>query len=316
MRLSCAMVLIAVISTPGLYSQEPPPSASEVEHALNDLRSTDLKVVSNAAVRLGQWNVKRAVPMLLEALQSPRSLVTSEHVTTGGMRRWILIDPKPRIVEALGEIGDRRAIPLLERYLRAPPARLDPEYFASALFLITGVRYQYRNRQNKLTRYVPGEEEFRRRSRPDLVPVEGLTAALEIGVSGRQAGGGEGSWAGTQPLIIQVSITNHSNRSRTINLSAERFVFSSLNPAGLRVNTPGTELPAMLLNRGTGMLSPGATLNIKWKLEKLATSALSHGWSTGNVNIKCVYRFHDVAGKPPVQVVSNSVARYYFSSPN
>jgi hypothetical protein len=56
------MALIAVISTPGLWSQEPPPSASEIERALNDLRSTDLKVVSNAAFLLGNWKVKRAVP--------------------------------------------------------------------------------------------------------------------------------------------------------------------------------------------------------------------------------------------------------------
>jgi hypothetical protein len=173
------------------------------------------------------------------------------------MRVWVVITPKAKIVDALGEIGDRRAIPLLERYLRAPPVGFDPSHYASALFLITGVRYQYRDSQNKLTRYVPGEvaeEEFRRRSRPDLVPVEGLTAALEIGVTGRQAGWGGGTWVGSEPLIIQVSITNHSNRSRTVSLSADRFVFSSLNPAG-RTNTTAAELPAMLVNMETGVLS-------------------------------------------------------------
>jgi hypothetical protein len=92
--------------------------------AVNDLRSADPKLIWNAAVYLGGRKIKAAVPALLEVLQSPHTLGTSEHVTTGGMRRWILIDPKARIVEALGAIGDKRAVPLLERYLRAPPPSL------------------------------------------------------------------------------------------------------------------------------------------------------------------------------------------------
>jgi HEAT repeat protein len=139
-----------------------------VKAALNDLRSANPKVVSNAAVRLGECKIKAAVPVLLEVLQSPGSLTISEHVNTGGMRRWIAIDPKWRIVEALGAIGDKRAVPLLEGYLRAPPAGLElaAQNLASALFLITGVRYRYRDNQGNFKRYAPGEfeeEEVRRR---------------------------------------------------------------------------------------------------------------------------------------------------------
>jgi hypothetical protein len=238
-RLVFAMVLSAIVLTRGLWPQTQERREIMVKAALNDLRSADPKVVSNAAVQLGEWKIKAAVPALLEVLQSPDSLTIPEHVTTVGMRRWIAIDPKWRIVEALGAIGDKRAVPLLERYLRAPPAGLElaAQNLASALFLITGLRYRYRDDQGNSKRYAPEgfeEEEVRRRLRPDLVPVGDLTAALEIMATGRRPlADDSGSWLGSQPLIIGVSITNHSALDRNSGNTAFQAAFSRTTDSDL-----------------------------------------------------------------------------------
>jgi len=294
----------------------------KVAAALKNLRSTDPKVVSNAAFELGRGKVLAAVPTLLEVLQGPSRLVVSEHVGEFGGYRWIGTDGKKAIVRALGDIGDKRAVPLLALYLRAPPAGLDlaPEEFAGALFLITGVRYQYRDRQSNLVRYMPGEfdeEEARRRFRPDLVPTAGLTTALKISATGPglQAGSGStGSWLGSKPLIIKLSITNHSNQSRDISSSPDRFAFYCLEPPGVRTMTMGTDLQGMQPIRETAVLPPGATMSIKWTIEKLAASSIARTWHSGSVYIKCAYRPRELSGTQPVQVVSNSIQRYYFST--
>jgi hypothetical protein len=318
-RLVFATLLGALVLTPGLWAQDTQVDRN-MKSALNELRSADPKVVSNAAAELGSRRATAAVPKLLEALQGPRRLVSSEHVSGSGVYKWILIDGKKTIVRALGEIGDARAVPLLALYLRAPRAGLDlaPEEFARALFLITGIRYQYRDHQAKIVRYLPGEfdeEEARRRFRPDLVPTDGLTTALKINGTGpgmQASRDNGGSWLGSKPLIIQLSITNHSDRPMRINLSPDRFVFSSLDPRGLRTTTPATDIQGMQPpSSETAVVPAGATIRVQWTIEKLAASTISRAWHSGYVNIKCAYR-REGAGKQ--LVVSNSAERYYYST--
>ena len=294
-----------------------------VKESIANLDSEDIKVAAEAARRLGMYSATEAVPKMLQVLQSSRPLRTSVSVVEKGeptVNSWATIDVRDAIVTSLGLIGDKRAVRVLEKYLKSPLS--NDEVFtgnvAQALYLITGKSYEYKEYNGEQKLYEPApltEEEFRKRSRPDLKPTAGLTAALEI--EGHDPGGV--AWRGNRPLNVDLVITNQSTRPIEIDASKNNFVFSSVAGDGQRRITPASLLPSPEPSgAGQVVISPGQKLELRWVV-KLKDSALSRGW-VGSVNIKCVY-INPHKHKQGVmwqgeQLVSNSVERYYFSEPD
>ena len=73
------------------------------------------------------------------------------------MREWVLFDVKGEIVTALGLIGDQRAVPVLKKYLKKPPAYSEvfPGNVALALYQLTGRSYKYKDRDGKMKSFQP-----------------------------------------------------------------------------------------------------------------------------------------------------------------
>ena len=322
-----SFLLILLLSLSQLASaQELPQARSQevlVKESIANLDSDDIKVAAEAAILLGMYRATEAVPKMLQVLQSSRLLRKTEHVIAKDKRSlssWVSIDVRADIVTSLGRIGDRRAVPVLEKYLKTPLS--NDEVFtgnvAHALYLITGKSYEYKDYDGEHKLYEPApvtEEEFRKRARPDLKPTAGLIAALEI--EGHDSGGV--AWIGNRPVNISLVITNLSTRRIEIDASKDNFVFSSVAGDGERRATPAGLLPSPEPSRADQVvISPGEKLELRWVV-KLKDSPLSRGW-IWYVNIKCVY-INPHKHKQGVmwrgeQLVSNSVERYYFSEPD
>jgi hypothetical protein len=293
-----------------------------VKESIANLDSEDIKVAAEAARLLGMYRATEAVPKMLRVLQSSRPLRKIEVIEKAEptFSLWASIDVRRDIVTSLGIISDKRAVRVLEKYLKMPLS--NDEVFtgnvAHALYLITGKSYEYKDYDGEHKLYEPApatEEEFRKRARPDLKPTAGLIAALEI--EGHDSGGV--AWVGNRPVNINLVITNLSTRPIEIDASKNNFLFSSVAGDGERRVTPAGLLPSPQPSRaGQVVISPGEKLELRWVV-KLKDSPLSRGW-IGYVNIKCVY-INPHEHKQGVmwrgeQLVSNSVERYYFSEPD
>jgi hypothetical protein len=215
----------------------------------------------------------------------------------------------------LGLIGDKRAVPVLKKYLKRPLS--NDEVFtgnvAHALYLITGKLYEYKDYDGVQKFYQPSpltEEEFRKRARPDLRATAGLTASLEI--EGHDPSGTY--WMGNNRLKINLAITNQSKRPIEIDASKDNFVFSVAN--GERTATPASLLPSPEPSGvGLAVIAPGQKLTLMWVVE-LKDSPLSRGWRSAYVNIKCVYTNPQKHKRGAMwrgeQLTSNSVERFYY----
>jgi hypothetical protein len=232
------------------------------------------------------------------------------------MSLWVRTDVKAAIINSLGLIGDKRAVPVLKRYLKKPLR--NSEVFtgnvAHALYQITGKSYEYKDYDGVKKLYVPSpitEEEFRKRFRTDLKATEGLTASLEI--EGHDPSGAY--WVGDRPLVINLAITNQSKRVVEIDAAPDNFLFSSVAGSGERTTTPATLLPSPQPGAEIAVIEPGQELRLRWVVETLKESPLSRGWA-GYVNIKCVYTNPRKNKRGAMwrgeRLISNSVERYYY----
>ena len=316
------LLILLLASSPVAFSQQFQESKSRdvlIQEAIANLDSDDIKVAAQAARHLGMYRATEAVPKLLQVLQSSRLLRTTEHVMAkdkNSLSRWISTDVKAGIVTSLGLIGDKRAVPVLKKYLKRPlsNAEVFTGNVAHALYLITGESYLYKDYDGVEKLYQPGpldEEEFRKRTRPDLKATAGLIASLEI-----EAHNPSGAyWTANRPLNINLVITNQSNRVIEIDASKNNFEFSSVAGDGKRRVTSASLLPsAEPGDANMATLAPGQKLKLTWTVE-LKDSPLSREWS-GYVNIKCVYtnprknkQGNTWRGE---QLISNSVERYYY----
>jgi hypothetical protein len=300
-------------------SQEPKSRDVLVKESIANLDSNDIHVAAQAALYLGIYRATEGVSALLRVLRSSRLLSTSEHIMgkdKNSMSEWVLTDVKAVIINSLGLIGDKRAVPVLKKYLKKPLK--NSEVFtgnvAHALYQITGKSYEYKDYDGVQKLYVPSpitEQEFRKRSRPDLKATEGLTASLEI--DGHDPSGVY--WVGDRPLVINLAITNQSERVVEIDASADNFLFSSVAGSGERTTTPASLLPSPKLGAEIAVIKPGQKLRLRWVVETLKESPLSRGWS-GYVNVKCVYTTPRKNKRGAMwrgeRLISNSVERYYY----
>lgn len=316
-------LLILLLSFSQLaFAQEPQEPKSRdvlVKESIANLDSNDIHVAAQAAIYLGMFQATEAVPVMLRVLQSSRLLSTSEHIMgkdKNSMSYWLRTDVRDAIINSLGQIGDKRAVPVLKKYLKKPLT--NSEVFtgnvAHALYRITGKSYEYKNYEGEQKLYVPSpmmEEEVRKRFRPDLKATEGLTASLDIEGHGQDLTGAY--WLGARPLVINLAITNQSKRVVEIDVSADNFLFSSV--AGSRKTTPATLLHSPMPGAEMAVIKPGEKLRLSWVVETLKESPLSRGW-VGYVNINCVYtnprKNKRGAMWRGAQLISNSVERYYY----
>ncbi|HXD32982.1 MAG TPA: hypothetical protein VN643_17795 [Pyrinomonadaceae bacterium] len=319
--LCLVMALASLHFCPVALAQEPEEGKSReeiVKESIANIDSTDIRIATQAALYLGIYKATEGVPAMLRVLQSSRYLTLNEHIRSkdrNGMSIWITMDVRAAIVESLGSIGDRRAVPVLEKYLKKPPknAHLVAQNVVHALYRITGKSYRYKDLEGKQKLYEPSpvtEEEVRMRLRPDLTPTDGLTAALEI--PGHDPSGTY--WLGNHSFIITLEITNHTKTAIELDAHAENFVFSSVVGSGARTNTPATSLSAPEPAPGLVRIQPGEKFRLKWTVETLKDSPLARGWA-GFVNIKCVYtnprKREGGASWRGRQLISNSVERAY-----
>jgi len=318
------LILLLAFLQPALAKefQEPKSRDVLVKEAIANLDSNDIKVAAQAARHLGMYSATEAVPKLLRVLQSSRLLQTTEHVISkdkNSLSAWVSTNVRADIVTSLGLIGDKRAVPVLKKYLKRP-LRNDDVFtgnVAHALYLITGKLYEYKDYDGVQKLYQPSpvtEEEFRKRARPDLRATAGLTASLEI--EGHHPSGAY--WMGNNRLNINLAITNQSRRPIEIDASKDNFVFSSVAGNGERTATPASLLPSPEPSgAGVAVIAPGQKLTLMWVVE-LKDSPLSRGWSEGYVNIKCVYtnlqKHKQGAMWRGEQLTSNSVERFYYSA--
>src|SRR6185503_16546914 len=192
-----------------------------------------------------------------------------------GLSVWVSTNVRHEIVTSLGLIGDQRAVPVLKKYLQRPLS--NKEVFtgnvAHALYLITGKTYRYKDYDGVEKLYKPGpldEEEFRKRTRPDLKPTSGLIASLEI--EGHDPSGAY--WMRNRPLNINLVITNQSNRVIAIDTSKDNFEFSSVGN-GKRTAISASSLPSPEpRGASTEVLAPGQKLKLTWIVD-LKDSPLS-----------------------------------------
>ena len=211
-------------------------------------------------------------------------------------------------------------MPVLRKYLRKPltNTKVFTGNVAHALYRITGRAYEYKDYDGKQKLYVPGPivvEEVRKRLRPDLKAVAGLTASLEI--AGHEHDLTGAYWLGSRPLIIDLAITNHTRRVIEIDAVADNFLFSSVSGSGERKDMPASLLSSPTPGAGMSIVKPGQKLRLRWVVETLKESPLSRGW-LGYTNIRCVYT---PSGKNKTgamwrgnQLISNSVERYYYAA--
>ena len=314
------LILLAAFSQLAFAQESQPPKSREllVKESIANLDSDDIHVAAQAALDLGYLRATEAVPAMLRVLKSSRVLSIVEHMPPDkyGMSLWVATDVRGAIITSLGLIGDARAVPALKRYLKKPLTnrQVFTGNVAYALYQITGKSFEYKSYEGVQELFVPDpalEEEFRKRSRPDLKPTEGLTASLEIAGHGYDATGAY--WLGDRPLVINLAITNQSKRVIEIDASADNFLFSSV--AGERTNTPARLLPPPEAGAGMAVIKPGETLRLRWVVAMLKESPLFHGW-IGYVYIKCVYtnprKIKRGAMWRGEQLISNSVERYYY----
>lgn len=68
------------------------------------------------------------------------------------MSEWVITDVKAEIIVALGLIGDKRAVPVLKKYLKKPPKNsgVFTDNVAWALYQITGKSYKYKDRDGTM----------------------------------------------------------------------------------------------------------------------------------------------------------------------
>ena len=318
---SCFLILL-LASSAVAFSREFQEAKSRdvlVQEAIANLDSNDIKVAAQATMHLGVYKATEAVPKLLQLLQSSRLLRTTEHVVAkdkNSLSEWVSTNVKAEIVTSLGLIGDKRAVPVLKKYLKRPLS--NEEVFtgnvAHALYLITGKSYLYKDYDGVEKLYKPSpltEEEFRKRTRPDLKATAGLIASLEI--EGHDPSGAY--WTANRPLNIQLVITNQSNRVIEIDASKNNFEFSSVAGDGKRRVTSASLLPSPEPGDASAtVLAPGQKLKLTWMVD-LKDSPLSREWS-GYVNIKCVYTNPRKNKQGNMwrgeQLISNSVERFYY----
>ncbi len=132
-------------------SQEPKSRDVLVKESIANLDSNDIHIAAQAALYLGSFRATEGVPAMLRVLQSSRFLATSEHITPedkNGMSYWVVTDVKAAIISSLGLIGDKRAVPVLKKYLKKPPknSAVFTQNVAYALYRITGKSYKYKDR--------------------------------------------------------------------------------------------------------------------------------------------------------------------------
>ncbi len=317
------LILLFTLSQLAFAQETQAPKSRDVivKESIANLDSNDLHVAAQAAINLGLHRATEAVPAMLRVLKSSRSLSTSEHIMAkdkNSMSEWVLTDVRAAIITALGLIGDKRAVPVLRKYLKKPLTNREvyTGNVAYALYQITGKSYEYKTYEGEQKLYVPGplmEEEFRKLSRPDLKATKGLTAFLEI--EGHNPSGVY--WLGDRPLVINLAITNQTKRVVEIDTAAENFLFSSVAGSGERTTTPASLLTSPKPDAEIAVIKPGQKLRLRWVVESLKESPLSRGW-VGQVNIKCVYTTPRKNKKGAMwrgeQLISNTVEKYYYPS--
>jgi hypothetical protein len=322
----CLPILLLTFSQLGIAQESQKPKTRDVliKESIANLDSNDIHVAAQAAIDLGLYRATEAVPAMLRVLRSPRLLSTTEHMPKdkNGTSLWVTSDVRAAIITALGLIGDQRAVPVLKKYLQKPLT--NREVFtgnvAHALYQITGKSFEYESYEGVPDFYAPSPlagEEFRKRSRPDLKPTEGLTASLEIAGHGYDVTGAY--WLGDSPLVIILAITNRSKRDVEIDASGNNFLFSSVAGSGERTTTPARLLISPEPAAGIAIIKPTQKLELRWVVETLKGSPLSRGWA-GYVNIKCVYTNPRQKTKGArwrgERLISNSVERYYYPVSN
>ena len=158
------LILLLIFSRPAFAQESQEPKSREVlvKESIANLDSSDIHVAAQAARYLGMFRAAEGVPAMLRVLQSPRFLSLSEHqmaADKNSVSEWVLTDVRHEIVIALGLIGDRRAVPVLKKYLKKPPKHSEvfPGNVAWALYQITGKSYKYRDRDGKMKLFQPSD---------------------------------------------------------------------------------------------------------------------------------------------------------------
>ncbi len=147
------LILLLTFSQPAVAqeSQEPKNRDVLVKESIANLDSNDIHIAAQAANYLGSLRAREGVPAMLRVLQSSRFLSTSEHIMAkdkNSMSYWVVTDVKGEIINSLGLIGDKRAVPVLKKYLKKPPknSAVFTQNVAYALYQITGKSYKYKDR--------------------------------------------------------------------------------------------------------------------------------------------------------------------------
>lgn len=160
--LSVLLFSLAIVS----YGQAQEEKSREIliKESLTNIYSDNIHVAAQAARYFSIFEAREGVPAMLRVLQSRRFLSTSEHIMAkdkSGMNEWVFTSVKDDIVSALANIKDKRAVPVLKKFLKKQPkdgGAFFTKNVAWALYQITGKSYKYKDKGGKVKLYRPAGE--------------------------------------------------------------------------------------------------------------------------------------------------------------
>src|ERR1700730_9893484 len=148
----CLLIVLLAVSQTTLAQESQGTKGRDVlvKESIANLDSNDIHVAAQAAIYLGIYRATESVPALLRVLQSSRVLSTTEHIIAkdkNSLSLWETTNLGAAIINSLGLIGDKRAVPVLKKYLKKPLTnrKVFTGTVAHALYQITGESYEYKD---------------------------------------------------------------------------------------------------------------------------------------------------------------------------
>lgn len=339
-RLPVAIILLAAAvpawpavpgGTSGATEAGAEPDPREVREQIAAL-SAEGAVTRRAAVqKLAGWETPEATTALFGALKSNvaagRGYESEAQCieAPGGVRAFVRVaSENEALAAALARHEALEAGPLVARALAFEMARPVEQRsptattaLASALYALTGDAANCWNGERAIA-YQPTDlqqEQVRMRFRPDRHPVAGLTLELDLPITFEpKRPGFDIGLLGSKPLEITLRLKNHTDKPIAVDLSRESFSLSCVagtTRRALPMNRLGE--PAVRGADEGEKVPPNGTVELRWRVERLAASPLADLFGDAYLYVHAVYAPANAAvraawGETPVQ--SNTLHRY------
>lgn len=298
-----------------------PEEHAKIAKSLEDLTSKDLMVRTKAIGELGHWKRDDITDTLIELLR--RQLEDEEAwksgtvcTQVGKMRVYLAVGPENLvIVLALAQQQAVQSLPILRavhahclNHVSADRRQIT-SWLAPAIYSLSGEIVDV-SEGKASKKYEPSpsqKEQMRMFVRPDLLPVGGLTAKLDIPATSDYSIG----LLGSKPCRVLLTLTNTSENPVPVDLSSGSFALW-VPKSGEYKTLSMSELPAPIGDVMIKELAAGKSATIEWQVNELKSSVL--GEAMGRY-LKMVYSPQGERVKrewTATELQSNTLDRHYF----